>query len=275
MQELMSRLTGAGEKMSETLFNALVINGLPEIYEHFVVQESFNPASTFTELRTRLQNYEDSRLQRKQAEDDSSVAMYSVNKQGRYKKTPSQSKVCYVCGNPGHFVKQCNKRSTATCSKCNKRGHLAKACKNFEKLEKPKRKDENAMSSYSECFVSPLQEENNSAEMASHIIVDTGCSDHILNQRSLFRNLRTANEKSVRDPNGNLTAVEGIGDVPITVQLKDGKMAELTLRNVLYVPNYKVNLLSVNKAIKFGHGFIFNDSKARMNLRKDTCLKST
>ena len=70
-QELMSRLTEAGENMTETLFNALVINGLPERYEHFVVQESFNPASTFTELRTRLQNYEDSRKQRKQPEVDS------------------------------------------------------------------------------------------------------------------------------------------------------------------------------------------------------------
>ena len=35
----MSRLTEAGEKISETLFNALVINGLPEKYEHFIVQE--------------------------------------------------------------------------------------------------------------------------------------------------------------------------------------------------------------------------------------------
>ena len=43
-QELMSRLTEAGEHMTETLFNALVINGLPERYEDFVVQESFNPA---------------------------------------------------------------------------------------------------------------------------------------------------------------------------------------------------------------------------------------
>ena len=63
-QELMSRLSEAGEKISETLFNALISNGLPDKYEHFVVQESFNPASTFTELRTRLQNYEDSRIQR-------------------------------------------------------------------------------------------------------------------------------------------------------------------------------------------------------------------
>ena len=77
-QELMSRLIEAGENMTETLFNALVINGLPERYEHFVVQESFNPASTFKELRTRLQNYEDSRKQRKQPEVDSSLAMHTI-----------------------------------------------------------------------------------------------------------------------------------------------------------------------------------------------------
>ena len=44
-------------KISEILFNALNINGLPEKYEHFFVPESLNPASYFTELRTRLQNY--------------------------------------------------------------------------------------------------------------------------------------------------------------------------------------------------------------------------
>ena len=74
----MSRLTEAGENISETLFNALVINGLPEKYEHFIVQESFNPAANFTELRARFQNYDDSRLQRSQAED-SATAMHSGN----------------------------------------------------------------------------------------------------------------------------------------------------------------------------------------------------
>ena len=93
-------------------------------------------------------------------------------------------------------------------------------------------------------------------------------------------NLRTVDGKSVRDPKGNFTAVEGIGDVPITVELKDGKTTELILRNVLYVPNYKVNLLSVNKAVNFDHRFIFNDSRARMvlsdgreiHLTKNSCL---
>ena len=54
--------------------------------------------------------------------------------------------------------------------------------------------------------------------------------------------------------------------MPIAVELKDGKTTELILRNVLYVPNYKVNLLSVNKAVNFDHRFIFNDSRARMVL---------
>ena len=76
----------------------------------------------------------------------------------------------------------------------------------------------------------------------------------------MFINLRTVNEKDVRDPKGNLAAIEEIGDVPITVKLNDGKVAELILRNVLFVANYKVNLLSVNKAVNFGHKFMFNDS---------------
>ena len=85
----------------------------------------------------------------------------------------------------------------------------------------------------------------------------------------------TVDEKSVRDSKGNFTAVEGIGDVPITVELKDGKTAELVLRNVLYVPNYKVNFLSVNKAVNFDHRFIFNDSRARMVLSDGRHLPAT
>ena len=91
----MSRLTEAGEKISETLFNALVVNGLPEKYEHFIVQESFNPAENFTELRTRLQNFDDTRLQRDQAEEGSATAIHS-NVPGR-NKGPSKPKGGLFC----------------------------------------------------------------------------------------------------------------------------------------------------------------------------------
>ena len=63
-QELLTRLQEAGEAVSVTLFNALVRNGLPMRYESFVIQESFNPATSFTELKKRRQNFHESTVQR-------------------------------------------------------------------------------------------------------------------------------------------------------------------------------------------------------------------
>ena len=258
----MSRLTEAGEKISETLFNALVVNGLPEKYEHFIVQESFNPAANFTELRTRLQNFEDSRFQRNQAED-SATAMHSGNTSGG-NKSPSKPKGdCFVCGYPGHYAKQCSKRSSAFCSKCKKRGHLPKACRS--KPDKPTAKDPNSFASYSQCMSSGT-ETSRGVGKPNHLIIDTGCTDHIITQKELFENLRPCNIKNVKDPKGNFTPVEGIGDVPVKLYLKNGKEEEMVLRNVLYVPNYEVNLLSVNRCVKFGHKFTFNKNSAKLML---------
>ena len=46
-QELLTRLQHAGEEPSERAVYAVVLNGLPQRYEHFVVQESFKPAKNF------------------------------------------------------------------------------------------------------------------------------------------------------------------------------------------------------------------------------------
>ena len=82
---------------------------------------------------------------------------------------------------------------------------MAKACRSAGKTEKSQGKEPPAVSSYSNCFVSPLQEENNGSEYSNYLIVDTGSTDHIINQNNVFENLRPCNEKSVRDPKGNLT----------------------------------------------------------------------
>ena len=74
-QELVNRLHHAGEEVYETLFNAMMLNGLPQRYEHFVVQESFNHAESFMELRKRLTNFEESHRQRDDVGKDQHVAM--------------------------------------------------------------------------------------------------------------------------------------------------------------------------------------------------------
>ena len=121
-QELMTRLSDAGERISETIFMALVLNGLPEKFENFVVQESFNPSANFTVLRSRLTNFEESRKQRngKEEQQNQHVAMPS---RGKFEKSSSESKSfcyknkekaeeskqlsCYCSGKVGHIAKNC------------------------------------------------------------------------------------------------------------------------------------------------------------------------
>ena len=78
-QQLFIRLHHAGEELSETLFNEMVLNGLPQRYEHFVVQESFNPEENYVELRKRLTNFDKSLRHRDDVEEDQHVAMLAKN----------------------------------------------------------------------------------------------------------------------------------------------------------------------------------------------------
>ena len=79
----------------------------------------------------------------------------------------------------------------------------------------------------------------------------------MVNGKGAFINLRTVNEKSVRDLKGNLSAVEGVGDVPITVELKDGKSAAITPRNAYtcqiikstFFPSAKQLILSTDSSL--------------------------
>lgn len=89
-------------------------------------------------------------------------------------------------------------------------------------------------------------------------IIDSGASDHIACDRRLFSavNEDLKNPVTVQLPNGSVAYVTTTG----TVELNP----HIVLTNVLYIPDFQFNLVSVSRACK--------DNSCRVLFNTDTCL---
>ena len=176
-QELLTRLQEAGEAVSERLFNALVLNGLPMRYESFVIQESFNPATNFKEMRKTLQNFHESTAQRHKGQSGS-VAL-AVKRD--FKKEPRKGNG-FMCEIPGHFAKECRRKETAQCSKCGEKGHLDRACKRQRDGGKHESVEMGpTLASPDEEYWATLTQWKTAG-----MVVDSGCTDHIVTNIDAF-----------------------------------------------------------------------------------------
>ena len=252
--ELVTRLHHGSEELSETLFNGMALNGLPQRYEHFVVQESFNPAENFVELRKRLTNFEESRGQRDDVKEDQQIAMSAMNAScqlgthSSFKSQPRKTfskpygseslRLCFVWIKPGHLAASCYKKDDAACSICKVKGHLAVACKHQQK-------------SPHEGLASRLSSES-SFEVSAVIdlAVNSGSTDHMMIDKIWFEKYQKL-ETTVKNPDGGKTKVERVGDVDVEARDVKGVLHKLTFEKVLHVPKFKTYFIP-------GSGFVQN-----------------
>ncbi|KAH9100358.1 hypothetical protein LEN26_015917, partial [Aphanomyces euteiches] len=100
---------------------------------------------------------------------------------------------------------------------------------------------------------------------------DTGANTHVANNRKLFLELSTDVNDEVHGTQlagigGTLSEVKGVGTVSIE-SIVDGETAQVVFDNVLYVPNSKLNLISVEMAVKQGYKVKLQDRKLELRNR--------
>ena len=106
------------------------------------------------------------------------------------------------------------------------------------------------------------------------VLVDIGgCTDHIVRNIDAFLDFVPI-QSVVRNPNGEAYRVVGRGFVRISIPSNKGDF-HCELRNVLCVPDYSSNLLSVSRCTEWGHSFTFEKRNSCIKLQKGTRVKQT
>jgi len=109
-----------------------------------------------------------------------------------------------------------------------------------------------AFSSSTLRFIGALKATGNVLSSSSWVI-DSGATHHVCHDITLFQTLSETMNDSVTLPTGYGVKITGIG----SVELSD----HMILKNVLYIPDFRLNLLSVSQLTKdLGYRVSFNES---------------
>ncbi|KAI5350524.1 hypothetical protein L3X38_003415 [Prunus dulcis] len=147
---------------------------------------------------------------------------------------------CKVCSK--HHFGECRYKGKPKCYNCDRFGHLARDCtvsKNVQKANCVNQMEVTGNLFYANCSTTEIK--------ANEWYIDSGCSNHMTGNLELLVDVRTNLAGRVQMPTGALVSVAGIGSLSI-----DTAKGRKYIREVMYLPGLKENLLSVGQMDEHG-----------------------
>ena len=261
-----------------------ILNGLPGAYNSLVqaIESKDDFTAEYVVKRIRIEHMRKTarkETQKKEKEKEKEKTPKSERGLAAEHTTRKETRECFHCNKPGHLVKDCRTKKAELKKEAEKKKTDEKSESNSveEKTKKKKKKaadTEISLSAYAyepepedpglagitafyATAVEVLEVNVTTTQRMKSFIVDSGATCHMSGNRSQFKNLRPL-EKQINVQLGDLTDLkaEGRGDVPITL---GGKAA--TIKDVLYVPKLRKNLMSITQAMKQGIECHFREGK--------------
>ena len=247
-------LRAAGETVSDSLIISMIMKGLPERYATFCtfVTQSDKEYS-LPEFKAAIMNHDSTTTsvddlssasamfaKGNQSSKSASTTGGSRGRSGGNRKTGTEKRFCNYCKRAGHIEEKCFKK---------------KNDRRQTKVNKVEDQDDHGSGSdfvfYISSDVSAKCKETSSP---ASIMVDTGATAHIICDESLVTRNSGPVDHSHTIELANGERVTGIVksrvDAMLVVKDSTGKQRKITLQNTLFIPDFKMNILSVSKLIE-------------------------
>lgn len=272
--DIVDKLNETDVDINNDLLSVMLLHSLPPSFGNFrCAIESRDILPSPESLRIKIVEESDAREHGREDNSDALFTKRQQNKKQGFNHRNNQEK------------KRDNKTQNDTkkeifsykCHRCRKTGHRAAEC-----TERIKNTDDaNAAENLSLCATASYSSTNkasiaNISKDVSHRIwcMDSGCTAHMCGNDEVFVNFNESTSGKVNLANKVSTDIKGKGSVSLITNL-DGKTKNVDIKDTLYVPELRTNLLSVGKICDKGFSVIFkSDSATVMDKNRKTVLKA-
>ena len=225
----------------------MVLKGLPEDYKTFSAivsqRDEKEDKMKFQEFKVALRSYEETERSRtpSQTGDDSVMNCKQKN------LPPNGSVTRYSCGQPGHKSPQCRSKDCH----CRSKTHNTEVCRKKDTAKTVSDDSKDAS------FAFKVTVDNFNSIRVNSLLVDTGATAHILNEKSKFLKFddkfKPENHYiALADGSRACGIVSAKGRAKVLLHDLEGVPHRVFLEDALYIPSYKQNIFSVQAAVNKG-----------------------